>query len=47
MNLGSQRQGHGGNTLGWVGARHMYLDFDDPRLLVIFFLNKEMGIRNK
>ena len=35
MNLGSQGQGHGGNDLGWVGARHLYLNFDDPRLLVL------------
>ena len=41
MTLGSQGQGHGGNNLGWVGARHLYLNFDDPRLLVIF-MNKEM-----
>ena len=30
MTLGSQGQGHGGNELGWVGARHLYLNFDDP-----------------
>ena len=35
MILGSQGQGHGGNDLGWVGARHLYLNFDDPRLLVL------------
>ena len=35
MTLGSQGQGHGGNDLGWVGARHLYLNFDDPRLLVL------------
>ena len=34
MTLGSQIQGHGGNDLGWVGARHLYFNFDDPRLLV-------------
>ena len=34
MTLGSQGQGHGGNDLGWVGARHLYLN-DDPRLLVL------------
>ena len=37
MTLGSQGQGHGGNDLGWVGARHLYLNFDDPRLLVLIF----------
>ena len=35
MTLGSQGQGHGGNDLGWVGARHLYLNFYDPRLLVL------------
>ena len=35
MTLGSQGKGHGGNDLGWVGARHLYLNFDDPRLLVL------------
>ena len=35
MSLRSQGQGHGGNDLGWVGARHLYLNFDDPRLLVL------------
>ena len=35
MTLGSQGQGHCGNDLRWVGARHMYLYFDDPRLLVL------------
>ena len=28
-------QGHGGNDIEWVGARHMYLNVDDPRLLVL------------
>ena len=35
MTLGSQGQGDGGNNLEWVGARHLYLNFDDPRLLVL------------
>ena len=35
MTLGSQGQGHGGNDLRWVGARHLYLNFDDPRFLVL------------
>ena len=35
MTLGSQGQGHGGNELGWVGARHLYLNFDFPRILVL------------
>ena len=35
MTLGSQGQGHGGNDLGWVGARHLYPNFNDPRLLVL------------
>ena len=35
MTLGSQGQGHVWNDLGWVGARHLYLNFDDPRLLVL------------
>ena len=35
MTLGSQGQGHGGNELEWVGARHLYLNLDDPRLLVL------------
>ena len=35
MTLRSQGHGHGGNDLGWLGARHLYLSFDDPRLLVL------------
>ena len=35
MTLICQGQGHGGNDLGWVGARHLYLNFDDSRLLVL------------
>ena len=35
MTLGFQIQCHGGNSIEWVGARHMYLNFDDPRLLVL------------
>ena len=35
MTLGSQGQSHGENDLGWVGARHLYPNFDDPRLLVL------------
>ena len=35
MTLGSQGQGHGGNDLRWVGARHLYLNFYDSRLLVL------------
>ena len=27
--------GQGGNDLGWVGAGHLYLNFDDKRLLVL------------
>ena len=29
-----QGQGHGGNDLGWEGARYLYLSFDDPLFLV-------------
>ena len=35
MTLISQGQGDSGNDLGWVGARHLYFNFDDPRLLVL------------
>ena len=35
LTLGSQGEGHGGNGIGWVGARHLYFNFDDPRLLVL------------
>ena len=35
MTLRSQSQGHGGNDIEWVGARHRYLNVDDPRLLVL------------
>ena len=35
MTLGSQGQGHGGNDLRWVRARYLYLNFDDPRFLVL------------
>ena len=35
MILRSQFQGHGGNDLGWLGARHLYLSFHDPRFLVL------------
>ena len=35
MTLASQGQGHGANELGWVGARHLYPNFNDPRLLVL------------
>ena len=35
MTLRSQGQGHGGNDLGCVGARHPYLKFDEPRFLVL------------
>ena len=35
MTLRSQGQGLGGNNLGRMGARHLYLNFDDPRLLVL------------
>ena len=30
-----QGQGHNGNDLGWVGTSYLYLNFDDPRLLVL------------
>ena len=34
MTLGSQGQSHDENDLEWVGARHLYLNFDNPQLLV-------------
>ena len=37
MTLGSQGQGHGGNNIRWVGARHLSPYFDDPRLSVLIF----------
>ena len=36
MTFGSQGEGHGGNDIEWVGAKHLYLNFDDPRLLVLY-----------
>ena len=36
MTLRSQGGGHGVNDLEWVGVRHLYLNFDDPRLSVLF-----------
>ena len=39
MTLKGHGQGHGGNYLGRVGARHLYPNFDDTRLLIC-------GIRN-
>ena len=35
MTFKCQGQGHDGKDLGRVVARHMYLNFDDPRLLVL------------
>ena len=35
MTLISQGQGHSRNDLGWMGARHVYLNLDDPRVLVL------------
>ena len=31
----SRGQGHGGNDIGWVSARHLYLNLYDPRFLVL------------
>ena len=36
MTFGSQGEGHGGNDIEWVGTKHLYLNFDDPRLLVLY-----------
>ena len=41
MTLGYQGQGYGGNDRGRVGARHLYLNFDDQRLLVLFLATLE------
>ena len=30
-----QAQGQGGNDLGCAGARHLYFNYDDPRLLFL------------
>ena len=35
MTLRSQGQGHGGNDLRWVGARHLHFNFDDQRFLIL------------
>ena len=35
MTLMSQGQGHGGNDIKWVGARHMYFNFNYPQHLVL------------
>ena len=36
MTLRSQCESHGGNDIELVGARHQYVNFDDPRFLVLF-----------
>ena len=37
MTLRCQGQCHGGEDLGRVDARHLYLNFDDPRLLFLIY----------
>ena len=37
MTLRSQGQSHSGNDFVWVDARQLYLNFNDPRLLVLIY----------